>query len=56
MKMIYDYEDGDFIFQTSNNMGMDSDGNIHLRMGRNMSMELTTGELHFNSGWDDDDD
>ena len=52
---IFDYDDGDFIFQTSDNMGIDSDGDIHIRMGDNMSMDMDTGELHFVSGWEDDD-
>lgn len=47
---IFDYDDGDFIFQTSGNMGMDSDGNLHMRMGDNMSLDLDTGELHMCSG------
>lgn len=53
---IFDYDDGDFIYQTSNNMGVDSDGDLHMRMGDHMSMDMNTGELHFNSGWNDDDD
>ena len=53
---IFDYDDGDFIYQTSSNMGIDSDGDLHMRMGDNMSMDMDTGELHFNSGWKNDDD
>ena len=53
---IFDYDDGDFIYQTSSNMGIDSDGDLHMRMGDNMSMGMDTDELHFNSGWKDDDD
>ena len=48
---IFDYDDGDFIYQTSSSMGIDSDGDLHMRMGDNMSMDMDTGELHFNSGW-----
>ena len=47
---------GDFIFQTSDNTGIDSDGDLNIRMGDNMSMEMDTGNLHFNSGWQSDDD
>ena len=47
---IFDYDDGNFIYQTSGNMGIDSDGDLHMRMGDNMSMDMDTGELHFNSG------
>ena len=53
---IFDYEDGEFIYQTSENMGIDSDGDIHIRIGDNISMDMDTGELHFNSGWEDDSD
>ncbi len=52
---IFDYDDGDFIYQTSDNMGMDSNGDLHIRVGDNMSMALDTGELNFNSGWKNDD-
>lgn len=53
---IFDYENGGFIYQTSDNMGFDTDGNLHMRMGDNMSMDMNTGELHLTSTWDDDDD
>lgn len=53
---IFDYDDGNFIYPTSDTMGIDSDGNLHLRMSDNMSMNMETGELHFNSGWADDND
>ena len=51
---IFDYDDGDFIYQTSDNI--DSNGDFHMRMGDNMSMDMETGELHFNSGWKNNDD
>lgn len=53
---IFDYDDEDYIYHTSGNMGFDSDGNPHLRMGNNMSMNTDAGELHFNSNWQNDDD
>ena len=53
---IFDYDNGDFIYQTSENMGIDSDGDIHMRISDNMSMDIDTGELHFNSGWQNSDD
>ena len=53
---IFDYDNGDFIFPTSGNMGIDSDGNLHMRMGDNMSMNMETGELNFTSRWKNDDD
>ena len=53
---IFDYGDGDLIFQTGSNLGIDSDGDMYMRMGDNMSMNMDTGELHLTSSWKDDDD
>ncbi len=54
-KTIFDLEDGDFIFSTSGNIGFDSDGNM-MRMYDNMAMDMDSGELHFISSWDDDEE
>lgn len=40
----------------SDDMGMDSDGNMMMRVGDNMAMDMDSGELHMVSGWDDDND
>lgn len=53
--MFFDYDDGDFGYQLSDDMGMDSDGNLMMRMGDNMAMDMDSGDLHIVSGWDDDD-
>lgn len=53
---IFDLDDSGFIFPTSENIGMDSDGDLNLRISDNISMDLNTGELHINSGWTSDDD
>ena len=55
---VFDYDDGDFIFQMNDNFGIDSDGDLNMRMGDNMSMNMNTGELHITSNWgiDDEDD
>ena len=53
---IFDYDDGDFIIQTSGNLGIDSDGDLNMRMGDNMSLDMDTGELHFTSCWKDKDE
>ena len=39
-KHFFDYDDGDFAYTVSDNMAMDMD----------------SGELHFISSWDDEDD
>ncbi len=53
---IFDYDDGDYIIHTSGNMGIDSNGDINIRVGNNMAMDMNTGELHFTSGWKDEDE
>ena len=51
--LIFDYSNGNFIHPISGNMGIDSAGHHHMRMGSNMSMDMKTGELHFISSWED---
>ena len=55
-KNFFDYDDGDFAYTISNNMAIDSDGDLLMRMGDNMAMNMVSGDLHFISGWSDDDD
>ena len=55
-KPIFDLEDGDFIFSTSVNLGFDSDGNMMMRMSDNMAMDMDSGDIHFTSSWDNDED
>lgn len=55
-KPIFDLEDGDFIFSASGNMGFDSDGNMMMRMSDNMAMDMDSGDIHFVSSWNDDED
>lgn len=55
-KLIFDYDDGDFIFNASNNMAIDSDGNMMMRMSENMAMDMDSGELHITSNWSDEED
>ena len=54
--MIYDFSDGDFIFPMSDNMGISSDGELRMRMGDNLSLNLDDGDIHFTSPWDKNDD
>ncbi len=53
---IIDINDGSLIFPTSDNMGIDSDGDLHVRVGDNLSMDMDTGDLHFSFGWNNNDD
>lgn len=52
----YDYDDGNFAYTISDNMAIDSDGDLLMRMGDNMAMDMAIGDLHFISGWSDDKD
>lgn len=52
----FDYDDGDFAHTISDNLAIDSDGDLLMRMDNNMAMDMETGDLHFISGWFDDED
>ncbi len=54
-KPVYDYEDGDFILNTSGNIGFDSDGDMMMRISDNMAIDLDSGEMHIVSSWATDD-
>jgi len=55
-KQLWDMEDGDFLFEISDNMAMDSDGNMMMRMSDNTAMDMDSGDIHFVSSWSDDND
>ena len=40
----------------SDNMAMDSDGDLMMRMGDHMAMDMDTGGIHMISSWPDDDE
>lgn len=54
-KHFFDYDNGDFAYPVSNNMAIDSDGNMMMRMGDNMAMDMDSGGLHIISSWKDED-
>ena len=57
-KHFFDYDDGDFAYTISDNMAIDSDGNMMMRMGDNMAMDMDmdNGELHIISSWEDEEE
>ena len=55
-KRFFDYEDVDFAMSISDNMAIDSNGDLMMRMGDNMAMDMDTGDIHLVSSWPDDDD
>lgn len=54
--MIFDYDDGDYLYNVSDNMATDFDGDMYMRIGDNYAMDMNRGDLHYVSGWDDEDD
>lgn len=55
-KNFFDFDDDDFGMSISDNMAVDSEGNFIMRMSDNMAMDMDTGDIHFISGWSDDED
>lgn len=53
-KNFFDFDDDDFGMSISDNMAVDSEGNFMMRMSDNMAMD--TGDIHFISGWFDEED
>lgn len=55
-KHFFDYEGGNFAYSISDNMAINSDGDLLMRMGANMAIDMNSGELHIISGWPNDED
>lgn len=55
-KHFFDYDDEDFAHTLSNDMAINSDGDLLMRMGDNMAMDMDSGELHIISSWSDEED
>lgn len=56
MGTFLDFENGDVGFEISGDMLMNSDGDLMMRMGDNMALDLDTGDLHFVLGLSNKDD
>lgn len=52
---LFGLDGDDFVFPLSNNMAMDSDGDLMIRVGSNVALNLESGDLHMIMGWDDDE-
>lgn len=50
MKPVFDFSDGDYCYEISDNMLMDSDGNLMQNMGGGMAMDMNSSELHIMDG------
>ena len=56
MRWFWDFDDDDFAVSVSDDLAMDSDGDLMMRTGDNLAMDLDSGDLHLISGWEDDED
>ena len=54
--LFWDFGKGKAAHPVSDNMAIDSDGDLLMRMSDNLSMNLESGEVHYTSSWDQDDD
>ena len=55
-KHFFDYDDGDFAYTISDNMAIDSGGHLMMHMCDNMAMDMDSGDIHFISSWNDEND
>lgn len=55
-KLFFDYDDGYFGFTISDNMAVDSNGDMMMRLSDNMALDMDSGDIHFTSSWNNDDD
>ena len=53
--MFFDFKDGDFCKSLSDSLGIDSKGDLMLRMSDNAAIDLKSGDLHLISSWDKDE-
>ncbi len=55
-KFLFDFDDDDFAFQISDDMAVDFDGDLLLRMTDSLSLDLDSGDIHLTSLWEKDED
>ena len=55
-KHFFDYDDGDFAYTISDNMAIDSGGHLMMHMCYNMSMDMDSGDIHFISSWNNENE
>lgn len=53
---IFDFTKSEFLFDSDDDTAMDTDGNLYVRVSDDCAMDLESGELHFTSDWDNDED
>ena len=53
--LIFNLSNGQPIMPLGERLGVDANGNFKLRVGRGISVDLSTGETLFTTPWDTDD-
>ena len=53
---IFNFTKSEFLFDSGDDMAMDTEGHIYVRVSEDCAMDLESGELNFTSGWDNDED
>ena len=55
-KWVLDYDDNELLHTFNDGTAVDKDGNVHMRITEDLSVDLETDELHYTPGWEKDDD
>lgn len=53
---IFNFTKSEVLFDSDDDMAMDTEGHIYVRVSDDCAMDLESGELHFTSDWDNDED
>lgn len=55
VKHFFDYNDGDFVHTLSDNMAINSNGDLLMRMDNHMVIDMDSGGLHVIPDWSEDE-
>ena len=55
-KPFFDYEDGDIVHSISDNIAIDSVGNMMMRISEHLAVDMDSGNIHYTSSWDTNED
>ena len=53
---IFNFTKSEVLFDSDDDMAMDTEGNLYVRVSDDCAMSLESGELNFTSGWDSYED
>lgn len=53
---IYDLEDGELFYALSDEMAIDDEGNVVMKMTDDMILDMESGDIHLISPWESNDD